>query len=401
MSKKKANAPVAFEASVVLDASTSDLRETSDGYLVANPRIARTGVQVYQGIELGRPDLKEVRVYRPESEVFSKDSIASLAHKPVTIEHPSEPVNAKNWHDHAVGHLDGDVMRDGEFVRVPLVLMDATAIEQVQSGKTQLSVGYSAILVWADGVTPEGEAYQATQTSIRANHVAITHTARGGPKLRMGDRKSQERKPMATRQIMIDGIPVELEERDVSVVERALTKLREELGLANTALATAKTTAQNDTATAATNLANVSATVATKDAEIATLKQQLADSKMSPQKLDQMVADRVKTVQRAQGIIGDTLVVEGKTDAEMRKQVVLAKLGEVAKDWTDDMVTASFNTLTVAVGDTNNGNLHQVVQVIRNSDTFNGGGDPVKKAYDEYDNALSNRWKTAGVRQSA
>jgi hypothetical protein len=399
MAKKKADAPVAFESTVVLDASTTDLRETSDGYLVANPRIARTGVQMYKGFELGRPDLKDVSVYRPEAEVFHKDSIASLAHKPVTIEHPHEPVNAKNWSDHAVGHLDGNVMRDGEFVRVPLVLMDATAIDEVQSGKAQLSVGYSAILVWGDGVTPEGEPYQATQTSIRANHVAITHTARGGPKLRMGDRKQQEKKAMATRQIMIDNIPVELEERDVAVVERALNKLREDLGVANTALATAKTTAQNDVATAKTETANAVAVSQTKDAEIATLKKQLDDSKMSPQKLDAMVSDRVKTVQRAQGIIGDSVVVEGKTDADIRRQVVAAKMGETAKDWSDDMITASFNTLTVAVGDTSNGNLHQVVQVIRNSDNFNGSGDPVKKSYDEYDAALSARWKTAGVRQ--
>ena len=398
MAKKQANAAVAFEASVVLDASTTDLRTTADGYLVANPRIARTGIQVYNGMEVGRPDLKEVRIYRPEAEVFHKDSIASLAHKPVTVEHPSVPVDASNWRDLAAGHLGGDVMRDGEFVRVPLVLMDAAAIDEVKSGRTQLSVGYSAILLWGDGVTPSGESYNAIQTAIRANHVAITHTARGGPKLRMGDRK-QERQ-MANRTLMVDGVGVELEERDVQIIERAISKLTSELTAAKTDLATAKTTAQNDIATAKTETANATAAVSTKDAEIATLKQQLADSKFTPQKLDQMVSDRVKTVQRAQSILGDALVVDGKTDADIRRQVVAKKMGDTAKDWTDDMVTASFNTLTVAVGDSgNNGNLHQVVQVIRHID--NSGGDPVAKAYNEYDEALSNRWKTAGGRQSA
>ena len=154
-------------------------------------------------VELGRPDLAEVRVYRSEFEVMHKDAVSSLAHKPVTIEHPDEPVNARNWKDVAVGHVGDEILRDGEFIRVPLHLMDAAAIREVQSGRSQLSVGYSALLHWEDGVTPDGEPYHVKQTNIRANHVAITHTARGGNKLRMGDGKLEDRK-MATRTILID-----------------------------------------------------------------------------------------------------------------------------------------------------------------------------------------------------
>ena len=175
-----------FIETFTLDAANSQLRQTADGYLVGSPRIARTGIQEYAGFEVGRPDLERVRVYRPEGEVFASDALSSLAHKPVTIEHPSIPVTSKNWRDHAVGHLGGDIIRDGEFIRVPLVLMDAKAIAEVRSGRSQLSVGYSAVMQWADGVTDKGETYHVKQTAIRANHVAITHTARGGPKLRMG-----------------------------------------------------------------------------------------------------------------------------------------------------------------------------------------------------------------------
>ena len=176
-----------FTDTYALDATTVQMRETADGYLVCQPRIARTGIQLYTGAEVGRPDLEQVRVYRPESEVMHRDALKSLAGKPVTIEHPDEPVTAKNWKDLAVGHLGDEVLRDGEFVRVPLILMDAEAIGIARSGKRELSVGYSAVLQWADGVTPSGEPFDVTQTAIRANHVAITHTARGGDKLRMGD----------------------------------------------------------------------------------------------------------------------------------------------------------------------------------------------------------------------
>jgi len=380
----------AFTDTALLDAS-SDLHETKDGYLTARPRIARTGIQLYQGHELGRPDLKEVRVYWSESEVMSRDSVTSLAGKPVTIEHPRDPVTAKNWKDHAVGHVGDEILRDGEFIRVPLHLMDSAAVTEVRKGRSQLSVGYTAMLQWGDGVTDKGEAYDVKQTSIRANHVAITHTARGGDKLRMGDNKEK-----TMRKFMVDGIAIEVEDRDAQIIERHIDSLTKDLATAKNALATAQTSTQNDLATARTETANAKAEVQTKDAEIATLKKQLGDAVMSPQKLDELVSNRAKTVMRAKSIIGDALVVDGKTDAEMRKQVVLAKMGDTAKDWNDDMITASFNTLAVSTADTGNGNgLQQIAQVLLHNDN---SGDPRVKAYSQYEQDLSNRWKTAGAR---
>jgi hypothetical protein len=386
-----------FTARVILDAE-SKLRETQDGYLVASPRIARTGVQLYSGAEVGRPDLKEVRVYRPEEEVFHVDAISSLAHKPVTDEHPSAQVDATNWRELAVGHLGGDVMRDGDFVRVPLVLMDSDAIKEVRDGKTELSVGYSALLVWGDGTTAKGEKYDATQTEIRANHVAITRAARGGRQLRMGDNRNTKEKKMTTRSFVVDGITVEMEERDMQVVERRINNLAAELTAAQAELTGLRQTSQTELATSRTETANAAAQVQTKDAEIATLKQQLVDSKLKPQDLDRLVADRSQTLGKAKSLIGDALVVEGKTDVEIRRQVVDAKLGDTAKGWNDDMVTASFNTLTsaVVIDDKQPINDFQRLNVVLK----NGGGtDPVAKSYSEYEQALTNRWKTAGARQ--
>ena len=202
---------------------------------------------------------------------------------------------------------------------------------------------------------------------------------------------------MATRSRMFDGITIEMEERDLQVVERLISALEKELNTTQAALATAQTTATNDMATHSTALATVKTESANKDAEIATLKSQLNDAKISPAALDKMVTDRVATVQRAKSIIGDALIVDGKTDADMRKQVVLAKLGDTAKDWNDDMITASFNTLTVVPdsGGFNGNGLTHVVQVIANNDP---GADPRGKAYSDYENELQNRWKTAGHR---
>ncbi|MGK9245521.1 DUF2213 domain-containing protein, partial [Inquilinus limosus] len=168
-------------------ALVGDRRTTQDGYLVAAARIARTGVQTYGGAEMGRPELASVRVWRPEEEVFAADAMASMAHRPVTLDHPAEPVTAANWKAHAVGQVGGEVARDGDYLRVPLVLMDRAAIDAVTAGKRQLSVGYSAEIDWTPGTTPAGEPYDAVQRRIRANHLAVVDAARAGPACRIGD----------------------------------------------------------------------------------------------------------------------------------------------------------------------------------------------------------------------
>jgi len=163
--------------------STSAVRKTADGYLVADAAVARTGIQKYLGREVGKPDMPIVRVYRPADQVFSKDAMKTYAHRPMTNDHPSVAVNAENWKDYAVGQTGGDVMRDGEYVRVPLVLMDQKAISDWENGKVELSMGYSADIVFQKGVTDSGEEYDAIQTNLSMNHLALVDKARGGDKL--------------------------------------------------------------------------------------------------------------------------------------------------------------------------------------------------------------------------
>lgn len=165
-----------------------DKHLTRDGYLAVNARVARAGnVQTYLGSEVGRPDIHSVAVFRPESEVFNKDTLASFAHRPVTLGHPLIPVTADNWASVAKGWTDGEVARDGEFVRVPMLLADSSLIHAIDSGTRQISVGYDCQIDWTPGVSSNGERYDARQTQIRGNHVAIVEAARGGPELRIGD----------------------------------------------------------------------------------------------------------------------------------------------------------------------------------------------------------------------
>lgn len=169
-------------------------RKLADGRLAAVARFARAGVYKYSGREVdpnnehGLRDQASVNVYRAENEVFSEASMASFAHKAMTLDHPPESVTADNWSKYSVGYTEGRVARDGGFVTIPLILADAAAVRAYESGKArELSAGYSCSLVFGDGVAPDGTPYQARQVNIRANHLAVVSAGRAGPECRIGD----------------------------------------------------------------------------------------------------------------------------------------------------------------------------------------------------------------------
>ena len=323
-------------------------RLTRDGYLVADAKIARTGIQLYAGKEVdpenkqGWRDKALVRVYRPESEVFSTDAMASFAHKPITDDHPSEAVSSKNWKAHSVGMTGNEIARDGAFIRVPMVVMDAASIQNWKNGKRELSCGYESQIVFDAGTTPEGEAYDAIQTNIRGNHLAIVGRGRAGSECRIGDRGAPDAdKPsapliqgdrhMALKTIIVDGLPVETTDAG----EAAVNKLR---GLLDTA-ASALTKAEEDKKNA---LAEKDKELATKDAEITDLKGKVLDAAA----LDALVADRAAVVTKAKALDAN-VVTDGKSIAEIKRTV----LGDSVKDKSEAYVDAAWDMKTAATND--------------------------------------------------
>ncbi|MGF6230201.1 hypothetical protein QFZ27_004156 [Inquilinus ginsengisoli] len=289
-----------------------DRRTTQDGYLVAAARIARTGVQSYSGAEMGRTDLATVRVWRPEEEVFAADALASMAHRPVTLDHPAEPVTAANWKAHCVGQIGGEVARDGDYIRVPLVLMDRAAVDAVIAGKRQLSVGYAAEIDWTPGTTPAGEAYDAVQRRIRANHLAVVDAARAGPACRIGDAWTAAAAPATP----------------VAPVAPA---------------APAAPAAPVDEAAA------LRAVIEAKDGEIAALTARLRDAELSPARLDEAVAVRARLVAEARRIGGEALPVDGRGEAEIRRAAVATRIGDAAaRDMSDAAIEGAFRVLATA-----------------------------------------------------
>ncbi|WP_454686845.1 DUF2213 domain-containing protein [Agrobacterium leguminum] len=320
-----------------------DARVNDAGYLEANARTARVGVQQYLGSEVGKPELGVVNVYRDEREVFSKRSLDTFSKIPITNDHPAEAVTAANWRDLAVGTTGDEVLRDGEYLKIGLKITDAAAVKAVQDGKRELSVGYTTDLVWENGVAPDGTPYQARQTAIAANHIAIVARGRAGSKARIGDGASwgaspftqtaDERKgPMADtlRKMLVDGLQVETTDAGAAAIEKLLGDKK--------ALETRLDDAEKAHQAA---LAAKDAELAKKDAAIDAEKAKV----LSDADIDKRVQARADLITVAKSIAKD-VKTEGLSDAAIRKAVVVAKFGDAAiAGKPDAYVDARFDLL--------------------------------------------------------
>lgn len=155
--------------------------KTKHGFLRAQGMLTRVGVFTYR-----RADGTTVREYRPPEEVFRADSLRSFALVPLTLGHPDnrENVTPENAQKFTVGAV-GAPEQAGEHVRADMLITRKDAIAAVEGGRNKLSCGYDCFVIDRPGVYvgPDGkeERFDAVQTMIRGNHVAIVDTPRAGP----------------------------------------------------------------------------------------------------------------------------------------------------------------------------------------------------------------------------
>lgn len=421
-------------------ALTGQPRMTRDGYMVVDARTARTGIQLYRGRELGRPEMDIVRVWRPAEEVFARDALASFAFRPVTNDHPRHMVTAKTWRDVAVG-ITGDTMtRDGDFVRLPFTLMDGAMIDDVRGGKSQLSWGYTAEIDWSDGTSPEGEQYDAVQRNMRGNHLAVVDAARAGPTCRIGDSfsspppttptttRDHRDMPDNLRTVLVDGITISVTDQGAQAIE----KLQRQISDMTTAAGRrdAEVQSMRDTHSAALTSATQAkdgeiaglrathtsaieakdgeiaglrathdAAIAAKDGEIAALKA----SRPTADQMDAMITARSALIDSAKKILGATYDAKGKTDAQIRRSAVEKRLGAAAvADKSDEYITAAFDTLT-AVGTPARDPVREVLARPPQSTASTAHNDhqTADDAHDSYVSHLRDAWRTPASRETA
>jgi hypothetical protein len=141
---------------------------TPQGFLRAPAYLTRVGVFAYR-----RADGRTVRELRPEDEVFSPHSLASLNHAPVTDLHPTEMVSPTNVRKLSVGHVSAGVRQDGERVAGGLIVEDDAVIKAVERGdRSEVSCGYRCRIDATAGVW-NGQPYDCVQRDIVYNHAAL------------------------------------------------------------------------------------------------------------------------------------------------------------------------------------------------------------------------------------
>jgi uncharacterized protein len=365
-----------------------DVRITREGYLIADAYVAQAGnIQTYTAGELGLKDRAAgdvLRVYRPEAEVFAADSIASASRLPITLDHPKEMVDARNWREFAKGETGEEIMRDGQYMRVPLRVTDASAVASVQTDRQEFSLGYTCDVKFEAGVTDAGEAYDATATGIRYNHLAACRTARGGPQLRIVDERPAPKGERKMPFVIVDGLPV-----DTSNAEVADAAVRN--------LVTARDTAVDAVKTATTTIAARDATIAAKDSEIATLKDQLEKAKPTPAQLRDAAAGWQRAMDKAKAL--GAAVTDAMDHDTIVSTAVRHRLGDKAKDYTPAQHAAAFDALEAPAKGTQSGVRDALADVVGHPATIGDAATQAAEArtkrFDRYATAHSGRTAAA------
>lgn len=299
-------------------ATIGAVKKTQEGYVSAVARAVRSGVQDYAGFELGFADRDRIRVYRPDNEVFSKDSLRTFSHAPVTIGHPAEMVDADNWGEFAVGEVGEEILRDGEFIAVSLMLKDKKAVDAYEAGTVELSAGYTAEIEFVDGQAD----YDAVMKNIRINHLALVDKARAGSKARIGDADQWGAAPLTTSK-EVSGMDM----KAVAIGDKAFNVKAEDADALKEFVDGLK-------------------------AEIATLKVESADAAKMVAKLDEMVADGIATIEKAKALVAD-YDPAGKSTIEIKRDVIAKVYGSdaIADLKSDVEINAAFKVAKSTAND--------------------------------------------------
>lgn len=157
---------------------------TDEGYLVDHPILTSCGI-----FEYTNPDGSIRRELRLPEYVFDEKSLKTYRGKPIIITHEAGVVNKNNVDKEQIGTILSDGYQDGDDVRAEIIIHDTDSMKKC--GLKELSLGYNLDLIEKPGVW-NGEPYDAIQTNIVINHLALVASARAGEQARLNIDGSDE-----------------------------------------------------------------------------------------------------------------------------------------------------------------------------------------------------------------
>ncbi|WP_100523370.1 DUF2213 domain-containing protein [Mycobacteroides abscessus] len=309
----------------------TDYRETPEGYLTVTVPITRPGVFAYQ-----RSDgTVQMEAKLPE-DLFSDATIYSARSKPVTDDHPHEPVTVENYSRYSKGLSHTDSRVEDFKLYVSMTITDKNLIQKIHDGKKEISIGFLSDVVAEPGVY-RGQNYEFVQRNIEINHIAIVDQGRAGPEVSIrGDSDAwqidnQTKGGGDMPKYTIDGKEYEVD----STVKAYLDAQQARLDAANT------------------KVKDFDSLQGRYDATEAKLKKAEADleeakkQNLSADELDKKVQARVELVSNASNYLGDSFDFTGKTDREIKEAVIQKANPDFKGDGKSDEYIDAFFDATV------------------------------------------------------
>jgi uncharacterized protein len=308
----------------------NDYSETEEGYLTVCVPITRPGVFPYQ-----RQDgTIQMEAKLPE-DIFSDRTIRSAKSKPVTDDHPNEPVNLKNYNRYAKGLSHTDARVEDLKLYVSMTITDEGLIQKIYDGKREISIGFMSDVVAESGAY-NGQSYEFVQRNVEINHIAIVDQGRAGPEVAIRNDSDawqieNEGGQTTMPKYKIDGKEFEVD----SAVKSFLDAQEARLDAANT------------------KVKGFDALQGRFDAQEVKLKQAEKDleeakkSQLSQDQLDAKVQERVELITGAKTLLGDSFDFTGKSDREVKEAVIQKASPDFKGDGKSDDYINAFYDATV------------------------------------------------------
>lgn len=338
------------------------LHKTPEGYLTGRICVTGAGVFRYLG-----DDHKFVGRLRDRDQV--KAATDSINCKPVTLQHPNQPVNLDNVGDLQVGMSANDASFDGLNNYVTITVTDKKAVEAIEKGEVKaISMGYRCSIVDHDGVW-QGSHHDQEQKDIVYNHIALVKNGRAGDQVRftvgdsaefadffdMADPEEGEKKPTEDGNEHQDGQPVivndgkagpEVNLKDNNHNQEQSMKTIQLDGVdyqADEKVIEALQAAQNDAAEKLDEIHTLLSAVDEKDSQIADLQEKLdkANDEIDESVIDDAVNAKLAILDaaRAAGIECDSSDDVG----DLKRKVIAAAFAGIDLESIED--EASINAL--------------------------------------------------------
>lgn len=314
-----------------------DFRETPEGYLTVNVPITRPGVFPYQ-----RQDgTVQMEAKLPE-EIFSDATLYSAKSKPVTDEHPNEPVTIDNYQQYSKGMSHTDARVEDLKVYVSLTITDKDLIQKIYDGKNEISIGFTSDVVAEKG-TYKGESYEYVQRNIEINHIAIVDKGRAGPEVairsdsdawQIDEKNNTEGSQTKMAKIKVDNKEYEVDE----AVKAHITALVK------------KASGQEQKGDSVDSLIGridaLETKLEAKEAELEEAKK----ATLTADALDAKVQERIQLVEAAKPMLGDSFDFTGKTDREIKEAAIATTKSDFKGDGkSDDYINAFFDAIAEQV----------------------------------------------------